>query len=241
MKTPSHQKTNGIVAILDALGAGNYGDKEIELFINARRKLLLLLENKALALNINATNLGAFTFNDTILVTLDTGETPKLSDLKVFFRMMRHFFVESLTESVLFRGSVAIGDFYVNKQTSTVMGRAVTEAAEWHNKADWIGMHTTPRTTMLIQHGLKTGKPSEQFVLEYDVPIKEGPSLRSYVPNWPKGFLVDGITPCGPGDLPRQKLLDLLNRHRMPLGTERKYFDTLDFFDFAMKKINEKD
>ena len=74
MRTPSKPE-NGIVAILDALGAASYGDAETKRFMDSRELVLELLNQKAEDIlgYISAPMITTFTFNDTILIILRTG------------------------------------------------------------------------------------------------------------------------------------------------------------------------
>src|SRR6266481_2427783 len=139
MRTPS-EREHGIVAILDALGAASYGDAEIKRFIDSRHLVLQLLTEKALDVfgEIGSDMITTFTFNDTILIVFRTGQQePRLKQISDFFTIMRKFLVDSLANRILFRGAIAIGAFYANDETNTVMGPAVTDAASWYDKADW--------------------------------------------------------------------------------------------------------
>src|SRR5713101_8165832 len=184
MRTPP-ERQNGIIAILDALGAANYGDAEIKRFIDSRQVVLELLNEKAVNVfgDISASMITTFTFNDTVLIILRTGtEKPRLKQISDFFTIMRKFLVDSLAHRILFRGSIAIGTFYANDATNTVMGQAVTDAAAWYDKADWIGVHATPRTTLVIERWLEHNDRSKEHVmLDYDVPLKGGVVVRTMV------------------------------------------------------------
>ncbi len=177
MRTPPAH-SNGIVAILDALGAASYTDTEIDRFIESRTVVLGQLNEKAEGVlgEIRAEMIKTFTFNDTVLVILNTGsEDPTLRRISQFFMIMRKFLVDSLAKRILFRGSIAIGTFYANDDTNTVMGQAVTDAAAWYDKADWIGVHTTPRTNLVINRCLEHEETSKESVmLDYNVPLKNG-------------------------------------------------------------------
>jgi len=243
MRTPSEPE-NGIVAILDALGAASYGDPEIRRFIDSRQIVLDLLNEKAEGVlsEIRAAEITTFTFNDTVLLILRSGaEEPRLKQISAFFTIMRKFLVDSLAHRILFRGSIAIGTFYANDETNTVMGQAVTDAAAWYDQADWIGVHATPRASLVIQRWLEHNeKTKEHVMLDYDVPIKQSAPLRTKAVNWPKVFYVDGITPCGPGVEPREKLLEFLTQHQVPWGTEAKFHNTIAFFDHAVKQFKKQ-
>ena len=47
MKSPERKEQQGIVAILDALGASSYSNAEIERFLNARALIIEALNSKA--------------------------------------------------------------------------------------------------------------------------------------------------------------------------------------------------
>jgi hypothetical protein len=239
MKSPP-DKQNGMVAILDALGAASYGDQEIQTFLESRRKVLDLLDAKIEGKGniVESTNIDVFTFNDTVLISYKTNQRPPdLLHIEHFFRILRKFFVDSLSNKILFRGAVAIGTFYVHDQSNTVMGQAVTDAAAWYDKADWIGIQLTPKGSITVQHLLEKKTTKGHFILDYDVPLKDAKTIRVKAVNWPRVFFVSGITPCAVGEKPREKLLELLSKHSIPLGTEKKFLNTIAFFDFVRDRI----
>lgn len=235
---------NGIVAILDALGAASYSDIEVKRFMESRSNVLQLLDQKIEGVlgSIDASRVTTFTFNDTILIILKCGKNkPQLDDITSFFIILRKFLVDSMEHRILFRGSISIGSFYVNDKTNTVMGQAVTDAAAWYNKADWIGVHATPHASIMIDQWLEQEVETKgNLMLDYDVPIKDSKTIRVKVVNWPKVFLVSSISPCCNEEGPREKLLEFLAMHQVPRGTESKYYNTIAFFNQAMKKIKKK-
>jgi len=243
MKSPGN-KQFGIVAILDALGAASYSDAEIETFLKSRENALKLLDLKIEGFlgEIKRFQVDIFTFNDTILIVLKTGQNmPSLKQLSAFFAILRKFLVDSLTNRILFRGSVAVGSFYTDNDTNTVMGQAVTDAAAWYDKAEWIGIHATPKTAIFIQQHLEqsTSGNKTHLMLDYPVPIKGGGVLKVKAVNWPKVFFVDGLTPCDKGH-ERKTLLSYLSAHPVPRGTEEKYFNSIQFFDDSVKDMKKE-
>jgi hypothetical protein len=244
VRTPSEFE-NGIVAILDALGAASYEDLEIKRFISSRQVVLELLNAKAEDVfgDIRAQMITTFTFNDTVIIVLRTGsEEPRLKQISDFFTIMRKFLIDSLAHKILFRGTISIGKFYANEKTNTVMGQAVTDAAAWYDKADWIGVHATPRATLVIQRWLEHNEKTKGHVmLDYDVPLKQGATIRTKAVNWPKVFFLDSISPCVDGTKPKEKLLEFLAQHQVPWGTELKFYNTIAFFEHAVKQIRKQE
>ena len=146
---------------------------------------------------INRSQVDIFTFNDTVLIAFKTDcEPPRLKQIVAFFTILRKFFVDSLAHKILFRGSVAIGTFYADNDSNTVMGQAVTDAAAWYDKADWVGIHATPKATIVItRRWLERDCVTRgHLMLDYDVPLKDGKSVRVKTVNWPKVFFVATLT-----------------------------------------------
>jgi hypothetical protein len=232
------QERNGIIAILDALGASNYSKDEIAQFLESRRRVLSLLDTKAERIlgKIDADRLSTFTFNDTIVIVYETKPQMCLEDIIAFCTVLRHFEVASLAQGILFRGAVSIGSFYSDEPSNTIMGKAVTDAAAWYNLGNWIGIAATPQATLLIRsYEQQAGEDMQHVMIDYPVPMKRGASLSLRALNWPKGFYVKGLRPLIEGENPRAKCLELLVRSGVPKGTETKYFNTVAFFEYCVR------
>jgi hypothetical protein len=239
------EQKQGLIAILDALGAAGYNDREISRFLNSRQLVLDLLRRKANAKqvrgDIDASLVTTFTFNDTVLIVYRTQKAPALVDVEHFCLLLRKFEVDSLAQGILFRGSVSIGKFYVDDDSNTVMGTAVTDAAAWYDSAEWIGINATPHATLAIQAMLEQHRRNlGHLLVDYPVPLRDRPALVLKAVNWPKAFFVRGLRPVGEGEDPRAKCLSLLAEHRVPKGTECKHFNTVAFFDHCVALWNEE-
>ena len=112
MRSP-HEQQQGMVAILDALGAASYTDQEIERFLDSRALVLGSLNQKAEAIlgEVQADMISTFTFNDTVLIVLKLDRHPKPRDVGAFFTLMRKFLIDSLVNRILFRGLFRLGPF----------------------------------------------------------------------------------------------------------------------------------
>jgi hypothetical protein len=230
------QEREGLVAILDALGAAAYSDREINQFLKSRELVLELLAQKANSKAdsgiINADSVTTFTFNDTVLIVYSTDRSPDLHDVEHFCVLLRKFMVDSLAHGILFRGSLSIGRFYVDDASNTVMGAAVTDAAAWYDSADWVGINATPNATLTIQALLEQNRGNiERVLVDYPVPFKNRAALTLKVVNWPKAFFVHGLRPGCRSASARAKCMSLLTAHGVPKGTEVKHFNSLAFFD----------
>jgi hypothetical protein len=234
----------GLIAVLDALGAATYNDNEISQFLNSRERVLELLRRKAHAKEVRGAitenSVTTFTFNDTVLIVYRTPSEVILEDVKHFCLLLRKFMVDSLVQGILFRGSVSIGNFYVDDASNTVMGTAVTDAAAWYSSSDWIGINATPHATLVVQALLRGSKDLDNVLVDYPIPLKDRSSLILKAVNWPKAFYVEGLRPVNAGEDPRGKCLELLTEHRIPKGTESKHFNTVAFFDHCIRLWQER-
>jgi hypothetical protein len=234
----------GLIAILDALGAAQYDADEISRFLASRQRVLEILEAKAHAKEVRGemepSSVTTFTFNDTVLLVHTTKHVPTIRDVKNFCLLLRKFAVDSLAHGILFRGSLSIGRFFVEDESNTVMGAAVTDAADWYDAAEWIGINTTPHATMVVQSLLEqSGSDLDRLLIDYSVPFKDRPALLLKAVNWPKGFVVDGVTPVEAHETPRAKCLSLLAAHGVPKGAEVKHSNTVAFFDYCLSLWKE--
>lgn len=231
------EQQQGLIAILDALGAANYSGEEINQFLKSRELVLDLLSRKAKDVrgDIKANLVKTFIFNDTVLIVYVTEREVIVKDVEDFCLLLRKFAVDSLAQGILFRGAISIGRFYVSLETNTVMGAAVTDAAAWYDRADWMGITATPQATLLIRSMIKQSRSDlDHVVVDYPVPIKDKPDRQFHslkAVNWPKGFHVRGVRPLEVGENPKAKFLSLLAANSVPRNTESKYFNTIAFFE----------
>ena len=235
------ENRQGLVAVLDALGASTYSDRQVERFIDARAQVLGSLHQAADDFEIDGkrgelegTRLSTFTFGDTLLVAYASDGDLSAAILVRFFALVRQFLYESLLNDMLFRGAIGVGTFFVDDSSNTVMGEAVSDAAAWYEAADWIGAIATPRTSLLIEKLMGPGTPKKRWaVLEYDVPLKGNQFRKLKCVNWPKVFLIERMRPQGSHRDPRVRMLECLTKNAMPVGTESKYTNSVAFFDYS--------
>ncbi len=122
MESDEIKTEHGLVAILDALGASQFGNKEVAHYLNAREQVLLLLNKKtkdifgdSIGSKITKTQISVFTFNDTILITFRSGkQLPTLKQICGFLLIIRKFVVDSLYHGILFRGAIGAGGFHMS-------------------------------------------------------------------------------------------------------------------------------
>lgn len=174
-----------------------------------------------------------------MLIVLESrGDRPSRDEIQAFAIVLRKLLVDSLRRKIMFRGSFAIGQFYEDSTTNTILGKAVTDAAAWYDKADWIGILATPRTTVYLDLlKEKDRKKWSHLMVRYEVPLSGNSRQSLWTINWPKVFWVNAITPCVDGEKPRESFLNFLSHFTVPKGTESKHFNAIAFFDHVMNLL----
>lgn len=237
----TYEQKAGIVAILDALGAASYDDAEIQEFLKSRSVVIRLLGDKAesVAQTLDVSQIKTYTFNDTMLIVLESRDQHSCrAEIKAFATVLRKLLVDSLKRRIMFRGSFAVGQFYEDSETSTILGKAVTDATAWYDKADWIGIHATPRTTIHIDQLMESQTSDWGHLLtKYDVPLTDRSTRPLWAVNWPKVFWAKRLTPCEASQTERECFLNMLGKFMIPRNTEDKHFNTIAFFDHVVRSL----
>jgi hypothetical protein len=219
---------HGFVAVLDALGAASYSREDADRFLEARNAIMAMLASSTDLLSLAKEALKIFIFNDSIVLTYVRKDS---SEFNGFCGLLRQFEMAFLAKRIFFRGAFSYGELYrVDEATNTVMGPAVSDAAAWYESADWIGIHATPRTTILVDSLLQRDPSSLDHVLvDYEVPLTGKGRVRLKAINWPKSAY---LTFARDAQQAKAFVLHTFGSTRsLPPGAEGKYFNAIQFFD----------
>ena len=179
-----------------------------------------------------------YSFSDTIILTI---ASDSLNSLLVMCGIIGDIFSVSMDKGILFRGAISFGNFYSHK--TMLIGPAIDDAAEWYSKSDWAGVHLTPKTSYYIDYCLAEGVKKDQIkylLIKYNVPLKEGRILQDiWTVSWPSIYLKcdeDGQK-TSISDF-RQKILKIYSRNPIGIEHEKKYRNTIDYFDFVTSDMD---
>lgn len=234
----------GIVAVLDALGASKYSEQKIQEFLSARTEINSTLSVLASSLNEKGTSTmpppRIFTFGDTLVITIELSDSDKVkAHLSLFGILMRRYLFHSLEKGILFRGSFSVGPYIEDAKANTVMGEALTDAASWYARSEWMGLSCTPRTNNLLEYHAIDKPWRDKFICKYDVPLKGGSTFALFCITWPAAFFDDGLLTPRKQTNPRKFFLEIFKGFNIPLGTEGKYENTKRFFSYVADKITD--
>ncbi len=128
-------------------------------------------------------------FSDTILLWLP------LQPLLVgpFLQRCADLVCEALHMGIPLRGTIALGEGYLHRQSGTYLGELIVDAARLEAAQDWIGVAFAPSATW--PPFVAEVSPSQ--IIEYEVPVKPGMEhLRSPIAlDWPRRWRDTESTP----------------------------------------------
>jgi hypothetical protein len=227
----------GIVAILDALGASDFPEEKINAFLKSRAEIInaAIKERgeKLTSIEPEFRTPSVYMFGDSVIVTLELDEHKKTSGCILGFAIiMSQFLFLSMQHRILFRGAFSIGNYIEDANTNTVMGKAVSDAAAWYEKSDWMGLSCTPKTKYVLEHFCGTSPFSDygNFLFEYPVPIKEGKLMNLYTIPWPRLFFSKKKMEKHHKEDSGKWFVEVIKDFDIPFGTETKYENINKYF-----------
>ncbi|MCM3257303.1 hypothetical protein M3664_05820 [Paenibacillus lautus] len=166
------------------------------------------------------------TISDTIVViTYGDFET----SIELHADLMAIVIKDSILEEIPIRGATGYGE--VKSIGNILIGPTIDGVAAWYEKSDLIGVFLTPSAQ------LRSKKANVQidFLIEYDVPIKQFGKFKTLCANWVYGWklynekkdlnnLIDSFTNIGP-----------ITPEIAP-----KFYNTMDFYNYVCSKFDEE-
>ncbi|MBP7733495.1 MAG: hypothetical protein KA140_07020 [Caldisericia bacterium] len=239
---------NGIVAVVDLLGTKGiwrYSDpqkhieniKDFENGINEKVKPVFNGLGKPNGKNHMISREGIFdmtTFSDTIIFTYFfpkySFHVPEYESIHRILNMFMVFSAEfvsyAIRRGLFYRGSISYGPIY--KDGTDIIGQAIDDAAQFADKANWIGISCTPSTSYLYEGSIGQMNKN-QDTIKYNVPHKNT-SMDLVCPNWPMLFKKQSKQDTNP----RDDLLLSFAKNYISEEAQIKYKNTIDFYDYCI-------
>lgn len=232
--------------IVDTLGASGFNMDEIALYLKHRAQILTVINAVTRAgkqkfqdkFNKDPNEAEIFTFGDTMLVALELPDHKNeiKEALKLLFVGIQAFQALSFVDNkALYRGSFSYGSYVTDTDANTVMGDAVTDAANWYEQSNMPIVMATPKTQFFLEalEGKAAGLMLH-YLCKYPVPLKNGGNRNSSVINWIQPFLDDALRSnilkfdCNNSEV-REHIFEILAEMTIPKGTESKYDNLTKF------------
>lgn len=244
----------GIVALIDALGVSSYSIEDSKTFLSKKQLLLNFIETHKGILNskhkdkrltkLNKPNV--FTFGDTIIFLWELEKKDEYHFATVIVAdWLRPFIYLGLKRNLYFRGAISIGE-YVHDNKTTVIGPAIADAASWYEQSEWFGIAATPSFNFYLERVEKVIDKVDNIdffksYVKYPVQCKGG-IYNLFSISWPFEFFNKTSTTTDEAHYSFVKYLypnQVNSKFYMPKGTENKYINSKEFFDFYCREFGE--
>jgi len=248
---PRISENHGLVVVLDAMGVRDLDIEQTKVFLANFHAWLVIAdvfkdascrEKNPLETTIQSLYPPEMVVcQDTIFITwnvidreADVALAIKLGD------MLLKSLVHALNRKLLFRGAISVGSFISHEITipsqnsnerkfKVVVGPAVRDAWNWHDRAEWMGVVATPSMGIKLsseqERRLVESKPPFEEFVRYPVPLKDEKASEMWCVAWPRELI------RASGEKARERMLQYMEGFEVPRGTENKYSNTLQFFD----------
>lgn len=171
----------GVVTFLDVLGwKGVYTRKKDA--ISSLTKLVEEVSKQAQKQRgrINA-NVDIKSISDTIVIFTPCKEDEVSTAIDIHGVLCQWIIPESINSEIPVRGAISFGEF--ETKDNIFVGKAVDEAASWHEQADWIGVHLTPSAEFIFD-----ARDREAKWVKFTIPSKTSLKWETHCVNWTVGW-----------------------------------------------------
>jgi hypothetical protein len=156
--------------------------------------------------------------------------------------VLSRFIRNGLSRGMAFRGALSIGEFIVDEKSSSILGPAINDAAQWYDQFSGFGINLTPHTALAIAS--ITNNEKELYKDEFkenkeciftDITLKDNSKIKMYSINWPSAYYTDQEKSLTAFKSKSIFLKDIFG-FNIPIGTENKYNSAIDFFMEVIEK-----
>lgn len=195
-KEESIPKTlKGVVTFLDVLGwKGIWQRKQNP--INDLEQLVNSISKKAESLS-RGTKLAddaiippetkVMIISDTIVIFTESTNTNATATIDLHGLLCQEAIPLSITKGIPLRGATSYGEVIISQSNSIYAGKAIDEAAAWHETADWIGVFMTPTANFIYETS------PESSWIQCTPPLKDKRALNTFSANWHAGKNAEDI------------------------------------------------
>jgi len=115
--------------------------------------------------------------SDTIAIFTFCSDAETVAAIEVHGELCQWLIPESIESEIPVRGATAFGNFEIHD--SIFVGKAIDEAASWHEQSDWIGVHLTPSAEYVFET-----KKSNAAWVKFRPPHKNRLDWEPHCVNW---------------------------------------------------------
>ena len=226
MSINSVVKSSGVVCFLDLLGAKG-GWRDAENMISLWDELFDQLNGLSTYLETEySTKPTSYSFSDSIVITAPFNKADKKEVFYNLSGLIAFMFSKFVTNRLLLRGCISVGDYYTSKARRMLIGPAIDEAVQYHALAEWCGVSLCPSAHLFAD---ENPLPDFWAVINYPIPLKGIIENDGIALKW-----VDGQDPDEVRTI-RGVLVDKL-KNSTDVTASLKLRNTINFIDYVVSK-----
>lgn len=169
--------TTGVVTFLDVLGWKGVYDRKPDA-ISSLTRLIEGVRDRAKEKRGRITSdVQVKSISDTIACFSFCSESDIAAAIEIHGELCQWLIPESVESEIPVRGATAFGEFEI--RDNIFVGKAIDEAAAWHEQSDWIGVHLTPSAEYVFQR-----KSAVSAWAPFAPPNKTRLSWKPHCVNW---------------------------------------------------------
>ncbi len=183
MSTPANKVSAnqaGIVTFLDVLGWKGVYDRHSDA-IDRLRRLVESVKTNAIQRSRGRIigKVDVQSISDTIAIFTFCSEKEISAAIEIHGELCQHLIPASIRVGLPMRGATAYGSFEI--KDNIFVGKAVDEAASWHEQGNWIGVNLTPSAEFVFSKS-----ESRSAWVTYPAPIKTSMKWEPHCVKWLK-------------------------------------------------------
>lgn len=171
---------SGVVTFLDVLGWKGVYDRQSDAIDNLSRLIRGVTkkaEEKQRGRILNKVEVKSISDTIAMFTFCTDAETP--AAIEIHGELCQWLIPESIDSELPVRGATAFGEFEISE--NIFVGKAIDEAASWHEQADWIGVHLTPSAEYVFKQ-----KSSSSAWTPFTPPNKIRLNWKPHCVDWTK-------------------------------------------------------
>lgn len=217
----SNTQNLGIVTFLDVLGWKGVYDRQTDAIDRLKRLVDGVRRNAEQMRGRSHGEIKVQSISDTIAIFTTCNENEISKAIESHGELCQRLIPESIRAGLPMRGATAYGNFEISD--NIFVGKAVDEAASWHEQGNWIGVNLTPSAEFVFCKNA----PRSAWV-SYRAPIKISTNWEPHCVNWLKDWT----------DFEREKKAvreEFLSMGPIVPEVAPKFINTLAFIDKMME------
>jgi hypothetical protein len=172
----------GAVTFLDVLGWKGIWQRKDDAIADIQRLASLIGKTAEQQSRGKGTGIPSQTrvliISDTIVISTDAGTDDAQDALELHGKICEKAIPESIERGIPVRGATSFGEFLIDDDEKILVGKAIDEAASWHETADWIGVFMSPSAAYMFDIS------KSKSWIEYEPPLKNSLKLWTYAVKW---------------------------------------------------------